>query len=354
MEVEERLFWVWLSIFVVVLGTAPFIIWDWKHPVWGTLCAIVGLGGCLMLVRDRFATTTSKWPRVSLKVLAVVVLSMLVGQSLGYDITGHHVCGALSPIQWSLYALMLLITAVVLAALLSKGRTSKLVIHSADYRAVENGGEVYEVGEFLQRLISGDCLVFDIETANFDKKLVPKDPLPFKEKRLRVKYSYDGSSPVITERREHGRLLLPEDSKIKWLTGEVDRLKAAQSTSGQYPVPQLRLKVATTVSELQGFLGEHGDEPQIASMLSGRTTKEYAQDLVQIVVPWRAKVASAYRLRFNDSLPKLRDEMAARAQVTDAVLNDLIHKAATETSPDVRIFRDIIQRLWELGLRVNV
>jgi hypothetical protein len=38
-----------------------------------------------------------------------------------------------------------------------------------------------------------------------------------------------------TERREHGRLLLPEDSKIQWLMGEVDRLKAAQPKPSQYP-----------------------------------------------------------------------------------------------------------------------
>jgi len=236
-------------------------------------------------------------------------------------------------------------------------KPSKLVIHWANYRAVENGGDVYKVGEFLRQIISGDSLVFDIENHNFvirDKNFVPRDPLPFKEKRLQVNYSYGREPARTTERREHGRLLLPEDSKIQWLTGEVDRLKAAQPKPVQYPVPQLRGKVVATISELQGFLGEYGDEPQIGSILSGRTANEYSQDLARIVVPWRARVAGAYRLRFNDSLPQLRDEIAARAQVTDATLNDLIHRAATEASPDVSVFKDIIQRLWELGIKLNV
>jgi hypothetical protein len=357
MEAEERWFWVWLSIYLVPLGTAPFIIWEWKYPVWGTICGIVGLGGLLMLVRDRLATTASKLPiRISLKILTVITLSMLVGQLIGYEIAGRRANVQMSSAQWWLYGLTLLFIVVVASAALSKKKPSKLVIHWANYRAVEGGGEEFQVGDCLRQLISGDSLVFDIENHNFvigDKNFVPRDPLWGKEKRLEVNYSYGGDPPVTTSRREHGRLLLPEDSKIKWLAGEVDRLKAAQPRPGQYPIPQLRWKVVTTVSELQGFLGEHGDEPHIASILSGRTAKEYDQDLAQIVVPWRAKVASAYRLRFNDSLPKLRDEMAARAQVTDAILNDLIHKATTEASPDVTIFKDIIQRLWELGLKLN-
>ena len=105
---------------------------------------------------------------------------------------------------------------------------SKLVIHWANYRAVDGGGEEFQVGDFLRQIISGDSLVFDIENHNFvigDKNFVPRDPLSGKEKRLQVNYSYAGSQPVTTERREHGRLLLPEDSKIKWLMSEVERMK---------------------------------------------------------------------------------------------------------------------------------
>jgi hypothetical protein len=79
----------------------------------------------------------------------------------------------------------------------------------------------------LRKIISGDSLVVDIENHNFKvsgKDFVPRDPLPSKPKRLQVNYSYEGNPSITTERREHGRLLLPEDSKIKWLAGEVDRI----------------------------------------------------------------------------------------------------------------------------------
>lgn len=237
MDVEERWFYVWLSIYLVPLGTAPFIIWEWKHPVWGTICCVVGLTGLLMLVRDRITAATSKWPRVSLKALAVVTLSVLFGQLLGYDITGHRVSGALSSLQSWFYGLGLLLIVVVVSATLSKSKPSKLVIHSANYRAVENGGEEFDVGDFLQQIISGDSLVFDIENHNFKvngKDYVPRDPLTSKVKRVKVSYSYGSEPARTTERREHGRLLLPEDSKITWLMGEVERLTAAQ----QQPLPR--------------------------------------------------------------------------------------------------------------------
>ena len=50
---------------------------------------------------------------------------------------------------------------------------------------------------------------------------------------------------------------------------ELGRLKATEPKPSQYPVPQLRLKVVSMVSELQGFLGEHGDEPVVNRLQVG-------------------------------------------------------------------------------------
>jgi hypothetical protein len=176
-----------------------------------------------------------------------------------YDIYARR--GAAPVVPWWFYVFLLLIVATIglvdgrltrtkqLAGERPK-EPSKLVIHWANYRAVENAGDVYQVGDFLRQIISGDSLVFDIENHNFvigDKNFVPHDPLPFKEKRLQVNYSYGGQPACTTERREHGRLLLPEDSKIKWLMGEVDRLKAAQPKPVQYPLGGLRLKTLNYV-----------------------------------------------------------------------------------------------------------
>ena len=113
-------------------------------------------------------------------------------------------------------------------------KPSKLVIHWANYRAVEDGGNIYDVADFLRQIISGDSLVIDVENHNFvigDKNFVPHDPLPFKPKRLQVNYSYGGQPAHTVVRHEHGRLLLPEDSLIKYLVDELAKLKAAQPSS---------------------------------------------------------------------------------------------------------------------------
>src|ERR1700733_10815348 len=116
MEADERWFWVWLSIFTLLLGTAPFAYWQGSH-LSGNIFAITGLSGLFMLIRDHLAATASKWQiRVSLKVLAVVTLSMLVGQLVGREIAGYRANGELSSVQWWLYGLTLLLIVVVVSA----------------------------------------------------------------------------------------------------------------------------------------------------------------------------------------------------------------------------------------------
>jgi hypothetical protein len=266
MDAEERWFWVWLSIFTILLGTSPFAYWQGYH-VSGVFCGVAGLGGLFMLIRDRLATTASKLPiTVSLKVLAVLTLSMSVGQLIEYEIIGRHANVQPPSIQWWLYGLALLFIVVVASAVLSKRKPSKLKIHWANYRAVDGGGAEYPVGEFLGQIISGDSLVFDIENDNFKiggKNFVPRDPLFGKQKRLQVNYSYGGSQPVTTERREHGRLLLPEDSKITWLMGEVDKINQLHLEENriQLPLTALQVEAIRLSSELLDFLKRLGPAP---------------------------------------------------------------------------------------------
>jgi hypothetical protein len=110
---------------------------------------------------------------------------------------------------------------------------SKLVIHSANYRAWQGDGPTYDVTEFLQKIISGDSLVFDVENHNFvvgNQNFVRNDPLPGKAKRLRVSYSYGGQLTRTVERSEHGRLVLPEDSEILRLNNEIEQMKRELET----------------------------------------------------------------------------------------------------------------------------
>jgi hypothetical protein len=86
---QDRWFWVWLSIFSVLFGTCPFIIW--QGYLWsGIFCGIAGLGGLFVLIRDRLVAVISRLPiRALLKMLAVVALSVFIGQMMGYDIYRH-------------------------------------------------------------------------------------------------------------------------------------------------------------------------------------------------------------------------------------------------------------------------
>jgi hypothetical protein len=251
----------------------------------------------------------------------------------------------------------------LVASVRSRTEPSKLVIHWANYRAIENNGDVYEVGDFLQQIISGDSLVVDIENHNFvvgDKNFVPHDPLPFKMKRLQVNYSYRGQPAITVTRQEHGRLVLPEDSAIPWLKSEIDRLKAALPKQSKYPIPEVRLKILSIVSELQGFLGEHGEEPRPPEI-----HKELGEDNldflarfrarpVEPMMKWRARFLGDYRREFKNKVSSLRDEMRSMAHIDDSRLNIAVERAENESNDCVAAVQGVIERFWELALKVNV
>ena len=116
---------------------------------------------------------------------------------------------------------------------------SKLVIHSALYGA----GGFKDVSLTDQLNASRrDALVIPV-----DNNLVSgsPDPAPNQAKRLEVKYSYGSAVPRTVSRNEHSILVLPEDSEIERLTGDVkilgDALAQArtpaqpQNTGRRYP-----------------------------------------------------------------------------------------------------------------------
>jgi hypothetical protein len=84
---QDRWFWVWLSIFTVLLGTAPFIYWQGYRWL-GIICALASLGGLLGLIRDRLAAVTPI--RTLLKISAVAIFLVLIGQVMGYDIINRQ------------------------------------------------------------------------------------------------------------------------------------------------------------------------------------------------------------------------------------------------------------------------
>jgi hypothetical protein len=365
---QDRWFWVWLSIFSILLGTSPFIIWE--HPWWGSVCGITGLAGLLVLIRDRLKESIKGLPiQSSLKVLAAVALSILLGQLMGYDIYGHHAMVAPYPTHWWGYGLVLLpIAAAVGIGLmivrlartqtepskLSDGANNnpKLVIHRAVYAA----GLPTEVSvtDKLQKIERGGIAITVDGTLG---GLIP-DPAFGVVKRLDVDYSYgtDTVSRVSRTERPAGeimRLVLPEDTEVKRLAREIQQLIASQPKPAQYPIPQLRGKVLVLVSELQGFLDAHGGEPEVKQQPQ-EETGAYLRRHLAAVAPWRAKVLGDYRLSLDDSVRRLQDEIRSRAGINDLDLNAAVTIAANNPNGCLKAIEEIIERFWCMALGINV
>jgi hypothetical protein len=180
---------------------------------------------------------------------------------------------------------------------------SKLVIHSANYKAIGGGGKAYNVTEFMQQIITGDAIVLDIENHNFwlgDKNFVPKDPCSGTLKRLQVTYSYDGGEPHTIERQEHSRLVLPEDSEL-----EKQRIN-----SGGYRLSPLQDKLFVAArqfkKEANEFVKANPKPPYV-----GRSSDEVAQALTETIA-WKKQFAGWYRSNFAQRLQAIYDELAAR------------------------------------------
>jgi len=381
---------------------------------WGGVDRLLD-GKSLLSVMPIFAATilTSytgfKWPQIKLKVgnrlgagqyrsiLAVVALLLLTA----YDIYDRHVNGWLVLAPWWHYGPILLgVVAVIwlMVGGLRRKEASKLVIHSANYRAFQGGGQAYDVSEFLRKIISGNSLVFEIENHNFvigDKNFVPIDPLVGKIKRLQATYSYAGGAPIPIERYEHDRLVLPEDSEIQRLTDEIARTKqeaaeqiarlnkqceadlyrsrqasdqlrvearaakdriaeieAKQPKPTQYPLPDLRLKIVTLCYVLQRFLGEHGEEPTVARKPGESDDAFMARVRFPQIREWHAKFMGDYSLVFGQSVSEIRNELRSKCKIDNAPLNKAIEEV-TEYPTGVIAVKEIIDILWELAKDIN-
>jgi hypothetical protein len=141
-----------------------------------------------------------------------------------------------------------------------------------------------------------------------------------------------------------------KDFEIKRLKTEIEMLQASQPKPSQYPIPDLRLKVVSMVSELQGFLGEHGEPP--ATRLPGESTKDAALRYFKGGDPWKARFIGGYSIKFGQSVPELRDEMRLRCGIDYPPLNFAIQQA-TDRDAAVGAVKEIIDFLWDLAKDIN-
>jgi len=161
---------------------------------------------------------------------------------------------------------------------------SQLVIHSADYRAIDGEGEEYDVTDCLRPMVKGDSLILQIQNHNFaagNRNCVPDDPKQGTKKRLRVTYSYNGRERTI-ERLEDYRLVLPEDSYLKQLTDLFS---------------PLQVEALVFAKDIRAFLEGFEERP------SGSSLSE--ADLLNRRIAWRRRLESTYEARFGDREQKL-------------------------------------------------
>jgi hypothetical protein len=59
-------------------------------------------------------------------------------------------------------------------------------------------------------------------------------------------------------------------------------------------------------------------------------------------------------LQFGESVPRLRDEVGARAGLDKPALNASIEQAANDPSKNVQAVRGIVKGFWDLALEINV
>jgi hypothetical protein len=120
----------------------------------------------------------------------------------------------------------------------------------------------------------------------------------------------------------------------------------------QYPIPALRLKVFEICSALQGFLGTYGEEPKAERQLP-ESQEDFMKRFREAVPPWRARVNGNFRLTFGESIPRLRDEISARAGMNMSFLDIAINGAMTNVNQPTEAINKLLKTLEEMAWEIN-
>jgi hypothetical protein len=171
---------------------------------------------------------------VGLTVVGVLACAYSVYRHYYPEITAINLWVILLILTWALLGYSIYLARFRHLSPSANGReeSSKLVIHSA----------LYGVGGFKDVSLADqlnaarrDALVIPI-----DDNLISgsPDPAPNKVKRLEVKYSYGNAVPRTVSRNERSILVLPEDSEIERLTGDVKILADALAQARSPAPPQ--------------------------------------------------------------------------------------------------------------------
>jgi hypothetical protein len=191
---------------------------------------------------------------------------------------------------------------------------SRLVIQSADYRAIAQGGGICDVTECLQKMVKGDSLILQIENHSFivdGNNYVPVDPYYGEVKRLRVVYYFDGGSPRVAERPEHTQIVLPEDMFL------IEHIATVQHQIGGLPetykkfkeFPQLQIDALFLAKQIVTFIVAMGKCPEPSKESYGYNVQQrrftdqdqlnaYFVEKRRLQAPWFVKFTSTWKADF--------------------------------------------------------
>jgi hypothetical protein len=179
-----------------------------------------------------------------------------------------------------------------------------------------------------------------------DNNLVPRDPAIGKTKRLAVEYSYGNPSIQQVSRLEGERLVLPEDSEIQRLRGELEQFKRHVEAAAPQSTLTLVERTLAICKEMRAYLKEVGPEPHWDGPHG--SNPDWAKWATNILTPWKTRFHAGYMLRFNDKVVRLRHELAERGLRDgdiDSVINVDVHSEG--------MVRQMIEALITLGAKLD-
>lgn len=250
---------------------------------------------------------------------------------------------------------------------------SRLKILSANY-GIEGINDP-DVKHSLLKRLHGDAFAEPIGADLFDGL----DPVSGKEKRLTVRYSFDGKEATIV-RPEGAWLILPEDTflskQVAELQREIQRVSSesmsisvngvlvagpaahaeerARQESAAKPLDSvlslLQVDALNLRKDLIAFLKEFGPEPTCDTSdclndpdLNARRLTEYHNK----VVPFRNRLRSMYALRFKERATVVYHRFAA------AGISDIHFASLSDTADSVQRLEDLINTLWTVAGQVR-
>jgi hypothetical protein len=160
-----------------------------------------------------------------------------------------------------------------------------------------------------------------------------------------AKYSAEKATDL-SEKANAENQVLELERKVAGLRSQIKPLR-------EHPIPDLRLRILETCTELQAFLGSHGEKVRMDML----PEEDHDAFMSRVNTPERQqariKFVGDYRRRYRQSVSDLRDEIRQRCAINDEALNTAISFAENGAGA-ANAVEQAIKRFWDIARDVNV